>query len=231
MKEPLSTARITEKAVLVGLITKNQKQEEAEEYLDELAFLAETAGPIPVKKYFQRLDSPDKKTFVGKGKLQEITIYAKENNIDILIFDDELSPSQQRNIEKETGKKILDRNLLILDIFAARARTAHAKTQVELAQYEYLLPRLVKMWTHLDRVKGGIGMKGAGEKEIETDRRIVRDKISLLKEKLREIDKQMATQRKSRGEMIRVALVGYTNVGKSTLMNLLSKSEIGRAHV
>ena len=145
MKEPLSTARITEKAVLVGLITKNQKQEEAEEYLDELAFLAETAGAIPVKKYFQRLDSPDKKTFVGKGKLQEITIYAKENNIDILIFDDELSPSQQRNIEKETGKKILDRNLLILDIFAARARTAHAKTQVELAQYEYLLPRLVKM--------------------------------------------------------------------------------------
>ncbi len=226
MKEPLSTARITEKAVLVGLITKNQKQEEAEEYLDELAFLAETAGAIPVKKYFQRLDSPDKKTFVGKGKLQEITIYAKENNIDILIFDDELSPSQQRNIEKETGKKILDRNLLILDIFAARARTAHAKTQVELAQYEYLLPRLVKMWTHLDRVKGGIGMKGAGEKEIETDRRIVRDKISLLKEKLREIDKQMATQRKSRGEMIRVALVGYTNVGKSTLMNLLSKSEV-----
>jgi GTPase len=226
MKPLVSTAKRLEKAVLVGLITRNQKQEEAEEYLAELAFLAETAGATPVKKYFQRLDNPDKTTFVGKGKLQEITSFAKENEIDLIIFDDELSPSQQRNIEKETGKKILDRNLLILDIFAARARTSHAKTQVELAQYEYLLPRLAKMWTHLDRVKGGIGMKGAGEKEIETDRRIVRDKITLLKEKLREIDKQMATQRKSRGEMIRVALVGYTNVGKSTLMNLLSKSDV-----
>ena len=226
MKPLVSTAKRLEKAVLVGLITRNQKQEEAEEYLAELAFLAETAGATPVKKYFQRLDNPDKTTFVGKGKLQEITSFAKENEIDLIIFDDELSPSQQRNIEKETGKKILDRNLLILDIFAARARTSHAKTQVELAQYEYLLPRLAKMWTHLDRVKGGIGMKGAGEKEIETDRRIVRDKITLLKEKLREIDKQMATQRKSRGEMIRVALVGYTNVGKSILMNLLSKSDV-----
>ena len=226
MKQPSSTSKHQEKAVLVGVITKNQKQEEAEEYLAELSFLAETAGAIPVKKYFQRLDNPDKATFVGKGKLQEIKAFVNENQIDILIFDDELSPSQQRNIEKETGKKILDRNLLILDIFASRARTSHAKTQVELAQYEYLLPRLVKMWTHLDRVKGGIGMKGAGEKEIETDRRIVRDKIALLKEKLREIDKQMATQRKSRGEMIRVALVGYTNVGKSTLMNLLSKSDV-----
>ena len=226
MKPLVSTAKRLEKAVLVGLITRNQKQEEAEEYLAELAFLAETAGAKPVKKYFQRLDNPDKTTFVGKGKLQEITSFAKENEIDLIIFDDELSPSQQRNIEKETGKKILDRNLLILDIFAARARTSHAKTQVELAQYEYLLPRLAKMWTHLDRVKGGIGMKGAGEKEIETDRRIVRDKITLLKEKLREIDKQMATQRKSRGEMIRVALVGYTNVGKSILMNLLSKSDV-----
>lgn len=226
MKQILSTAKQQEKAVLVGVITKNQKQDEAEEYLAELAFLSETAGAKPVKKFFQRLDFPDKTTFVGKGKLQEITEFVKDNNIDLIVFDDELSPSQQRNIEKLTGKKILDRNLLILDIFASRARTSHAKTQVELAQYEYLLPRLAKMWTHLDRVKGGIGMKGAGEKEIETDRRIVRDKIALLKEKLREIDKQMATQRKSRGEMIRVALVGYTNVGKSTLMNLLSKSEV-----
>ena len=226
MKQILSTAKQQEKAVLVGVISKNQKQEEAEEYLAELAFLSETAGAMPLKKFFQRLDFPDKTTFVGKGKLQEITEYVKENNVDLIIFDDELSPSQQRNIEKLTGKKILDRNLLILDIFASRARTSHAKTQVELAQYEYLLPRLAKMWTHLDRVKGGIGMKGAGEKEIETDRRIVRDKIALLKDKLLEIDKQMATQRKSRGEMIRVALVGYTNVGKSTLMNLLSKSEV-----
>jgi GTPase len=226
MKQSLSTSKQKERAVLIGVITKNQKQEEAEEYLDELAFLADTAGAVTIKKYFQKLDNPDKATFVGKGKLQEITDFTKENQIDLIIFDDELSPSQQRNIEKQTGKKILDRNLLILDIFASRARTSHAKTQVELAQYEYMLPRLAKMWTHLDRVKGGIGMKGAGEKEIETDRRIVRDKIALLKEKLREIDKQMATQRKSRGEMIRIALVGYTNVGKSTLMNLLSKSEV-----
>ncbi|MFN5182641.1 MAG: GTPase HflX [Bacteroidota bacterium] len=226
MKQSFSTAKNQERAVLVGLITKNQKQEEAEEYLAELSFLAETAGAFPVKKYFQKLDNPDKATFVGKGKLNEIKNFCIDNSIDLIIFDDELSPSQQRNIEKETGKKILDRNLLILDIFASRARTSHAKTQVELAQYEYLLPRLAKMWTHLDRVKGGIGMKGAGEKEIETDRRIVRDKIALLKDKLREIDKQMSTQRKSRGEMIRVALVGYTNVGKSTLMNLLSKSEV-----
>ena len=226
MKQSISTAKLQEKAVLVGVISKSQKQEEAEEYLEELAFLTETAGAVPVKKFFQKLDFPDKATFVGKGKLQEIVDFVKENNVDLIVFDDELSPSQQRNIEKQSGKKILDRNLLILDIFASRARTAHAKTQVELAQYEYLLPRLVKMWTHLDRVKGGIGMKGAGEKEIETDRRIVKDKIALLKEKLREIDKQMATQRKNRGEMIRVALVGYTNVGKSTIMNLLSKSDV-----
>ncbi len=226
MKQLNETAKKQETAVLVGLISKDQKQEETEEYLAELAFLAETAGAKTVRKFIQRLSSPDKTSFVGKGKLHEISEYCKENEIDMIIFDDELSPSQQRNIEKETGRKIIDRNLLILDIFASRARTSHAKTQVELAQYQYLLPRLVKMWTHLDRVKGGIGMKGAGEKEIETDRRIVRDKIALLKEKLKEIDKQMSTQRKSRGEMIRVALVGYTNVGKSTLMNILSKSEV-----
>lgn len=226
MKEATETGRKQERAVLVGLVTKDQSIDELEEYLAELAFLAETAGAITVKTFIQRLPGPDKATFVGKGKLAEISEFCKENNIDLIIFDDELSPSQQRNIEKETEKRIVDRNLLILDIFASRARTSHAKTQVELAQYQYLLPRLVKMWTHLDRVKGGIGMKGAGEKEIETDRRIVRDKIALLKERLKEIDKQMATQRKSRGEMIRVALVGYTNVGKSTLMNLLSKSEV-----
>jgi GTPase len=226
MKKIAETAKVKERAVLVGLITRNQSAEEVEEYLAELSFLTETAGAVPVKQYVQRLDKPDKTSFVGKGKLNEITAFVKENDIDLVIFDDELSPSQQRNIEKATGRKILDRNLLILYIFASRARTSHAKTQVELAQYQYLLPRLVNLWTHLDRVKGGIGMKGAGEKEIETDRRIVRDKIALLKERLREIDKQMATQRKSRGEMIRVALVGYTNVGKSTLMNLLSKSDV-----
>ena len=226
MKKTVETNKQLERAVLVGVISRFQNEEKAKEYLEELAFLTETAGAVTIKKYLQRLDSPDKTTFVGKGKLQEITIFANENNIDLIIFDDELSPSQQRNIEKETGKKILDRSLLILDIFAARARTSHAKTQVQLAQYQYLLPRLVGMWTHLDRTKGGIGMKGAGEKEIETDRRIVRNKIALLKEKLKEIDVQMATQRKNRGELIRVALVGYTNVGKSTVMNLLSKSDV-----
>lgn len=226
MKKTVETNKQLERAVLVGVISRFQNEEKAKEYLEELAFLTETAGAVTIKKYLQRLDSPDKTTFVGKGKLQEITTFANENNIDLIIFDDELSPSQQRNIEKETGKKILDRSLLILDIFAARARTSHAKTQVQLAQYQYLLPRLVGMWTHLDRTKGGIGMKGAGEKEIETDRRIVRNKIALLKEKLKEIDVQMATQRKNRGELIRVALVGYTNVGKSTVMNLLSKSDV-----
>ncbi|MBC7863109.1 MAG: GTPase HflX [Bacteroidia bacterium] len=226
MKNLTETVKQKERALLVGLITKNQKEEEAKEFLDELAFLAETAGAIPVKKYLQRLESPDKTTFVGKGKMNEIAAFAKENNIDLIIFDDELSPSQQRNLEKAMEKKVLDRNLLILDIFASRARTSHAKTQVELAQYQYLLPRLVGLWTHLDRTKGGIGMKGAGEKEIETDRRIVRDKIAFLKGKLLEIDRQMATQRKNRGEMIRVALVGYTNVGKSTVMNLISKSDV-----
>lgn len=225
-KEPFETAKEQETAVLVGVINATQDDQQVKEYLDELAFLVQTAGAEPVKYYVQRIAKPDPRTFIGKGKLEEIEAFVKENDVDLVVFDDELSPSQLRNIEKVTGRKILDRNTLILDIFAARARTAHAKTQVELAQYQYLLPRLAGMWTHLEKQRGGIGMKGPGETEIETDRRIVRDKIALLKEKLKLIDRQMATQRKSRGEMIRVALVGYTNVGKSTLMNLLSKSEV-----
>jgi GTP-binding protein HflX len=196
------------------------------EYLDELAFLAETAGAIPVIRFTQKLDRPDSKTFIGSGKLNEIIEYIKENEIDLLIFDDELSPSQQRNLEKVVGCKVMDRNTLILDIFAGRARTSHARTQVELAQYQYILPRLTRMWTHLERQKGGIGMRGPGESQIETDRRIIKDKIALLKERLHHIDKQMFTQRKNRGELIRVALVGYTNVGKSTIMNVISKSEV-----
>jgi GTPase len=192
-----------------------------------LAFLAETYGLSTLKKFTQKLERPDKATFIGKGKLHEVKDYVKEHSVDVVIFDDELSPSQQRNLEKELGKKILDRTTLILEIFEQRAQTAHAKTQVQLAQYQYMLPRLTGMWTHLERQRGGTGTRGgAGEKEIETDRRIVRDKIALLKERLREIDKQMATQRKNRGELIRVALVGYTNVGKSTIMNLLSKSTV-----
>jgi GTPase len=226
------TAKKQETAVLVGLINRTQDDETIKEYLDELAFLTETAGAKVLKRYTQRLEHPDSRTFIGAGKLNDITLFVKENNVDILIFDDELSPAQQRNLEKavndgqEVKVKVVDRTRLILDIFAARARTAHAKTQVELAQSIYLLPRLTKMWSHLDRIKGGIGMKGAGETEIETDRRIVRDRIALLKERLKTIDKQMETQRKNRGEMIRVALVGYTNVGKSTIMNMLSKSEV-----
>ncbi|WP_396127463.1 GTPase HflX [Aurantibacillus circumpalustris] len=199
----------------------------SKEYLDELAFLAETYGLKTIKTYTQKLEKPDKATFIGKGKLEEIKNFVLENAIDVVIFDDELSPSQQRNLEKELGKKILDRTTLILEIFEQRAQTAHAKTQVQLAQYQYMLPRLTGMWTHLERQRGGTGTRGgAGEKEIETDRRIVRDKIALMKERLRDIDKQMATQRKNRGELIRVALVGYTNVGKSTIMNLLSKSNV-----
>ncbi len=226
------TAKKQETAILVALINKIQDEEKANEYLDELDFLANTAGAKILKRYTQRLEHPDSRTFVGSGKLNEIKNFVTENKIDIVIFDDELSPAQQRNLEKEvnTAKeikvKVVDRTRLILDIFAARARTAHAKTQVELAQSIYLLPRLTKMWDHLDRIKGGIGMKGAGETEIETDRRIVRDRISFLKEKLTVIDRQMETQRKNRGEMIRVALVGYTNVGKSTIMNMLSKSDV-----
>lgn len=215
-----------ETAVLVGVITQLQSEEEANEYLDELAFLAETAGAITLAKFTQKLERPNPKTFLGTGKIDEVKEYVKENDVSMVIFDDELSPSQLRNIERIFNCKILDRNNLILDIFAKRARTSHARTQVELAQYQYLLPRLTRMWTHLDRQKGGIGMRGPGETEIETDRRIIQQKISLLKKKLVEIDKQKSIQRGNRGQMVRVALVGYTNVGKSTLMNLMSKSEV-----
>jgi GTPase len=226
-KRPESTAPKQKRAILIGLITKGQEVAKAQEYLDELAFLVETDGLIPVKQFTQRLEKPDKSTFVGRGKVTELKEYVKNNDIDVLVFDDELSPSQQRNLEKELQRKIVDRTVLILEIFASRARTAHASTQVELARYQYLLPRLTGMWTHLERQRGGTGTRGgSGEKEIETDRRNIRDRISLLKKELVNIDKQMATQRKSRGEMIRVALVGYTNVGKSTIMNLLSKSEV-----
>lgn len=213
--------------VLIGVINKFQDDSASKEYLDELAFLAETYGLQTKKTFTQKLERPDKSTFIGKGKVAEVEAFVNEHKIDVIIFDDELSPSQQRNLEKVLGKKILDRTTLILEIFEQRAQTAHAKTQVELAQMQYLLPRLTGMWTHLERQRGGTGTRGgAGEKEIETDRRIVRDKIALMKERLREIDKQMATQRKNRGELIRVALVGYTNVGKSTIMNLLSKSNV-----
>ena len=216
-----------EKAVLIVLITQNQSEEKLSEYLDELEFLAFTAGATVEKRFTQKLTTPDPKTFIGSGKAQEIRDYIKTNGIGTVIFDDELSPSQLKNLGKEMEEvKILDRTNLILDIFAQRAQTSYARTQVELAQYQYLLPRLSKMWSHLDKQKGGIGMRGPGETEIETDRRIIRDRISLLKEKLKSIDKQMATQRQNRGKMVRVALVGYTNVGKSTLMNALSKSEV-----
>jgi GTPase len=226
MEKNIKTAQEKEKAVLVGLITGRQSDEDVREYLDELEFLVDTAGGITLKRFTQKLDKPDRTTFIGKGKLEEVAAYVKEHEIDILVFDDELSPSQQRNVERVVNIRVLDRSNLILDIFALRARSANARTQVELAQYQYLLPRLTGMWTHLERQKGGIGMKGPGEKEIETDRRIVRDKIALLKTKLALIDKQKATQRSNRGNMVRVALVGYTNVGKSTIMNMLSKSEV-----
>src|SRR6187401_2899277 len=215
-----------EKAVLVGLIQKDQTETQVQEYLDELAFLAETAGAVTVKRFTQKLLHPDSKTFVGKGKLEEIKDYCQQKDVRIIIFDDELSGSQITNIEKATDVKTIDRSDLILDIFARRAKTARAKAQVELAQYQYILPRLRGMWKHLERLGGGIGTRGPGETEIETDRRIVRDKISLLRKRLAEIDKQAFTQRKERGEFIRVSLVGYTNVGKSTIMNLLSKSEV-----
>ena len=226
MPEPFEIKQDKESVVLIGIISREVDARSAQEHINELAFLVDTAGGIPVKTFLQTLDHPNPRTFVGSGKLEEIRQYVKENKIDIAVFDDELSPSQIRNIEKELECKVLDRNNLILDIFAGRARTAHAKTQVELAQYEYLLPRLTRMWTHLSKQKGGIGLKGPGETEIETDRRIIRDRIALLKKKLAQIDKQKATQRSNRGAMVRVALVGYTNVGKSTLMNLLSKSEV-----
>jgi GTP-binding protein HflX len=218
--------KVEQNAVLVGLIQKENTQEQVTEYLDELQFLAETAGATTVKRFTQRLPHPDSRTFVGKGKLEEIKDYLNGRNITLVIFDDELTGSQLLNIEKELKVKTIDRSDLILDIFANRARTAQSKVQVELAQYQYLLPRLKGMWTHLERQGGGIGSRGPGETEIETDRRIVKDKISLLRKRLGEIDKQAFTQRKERGEFIRVALVGYTNVGKSTLMNLLSKSDV-----
>lgn len=222
----MKTEIYEEKAVLVGLITQTQTEDKAREYLDELAFLADTAGAKPEKLFFQRVDYPNPKTFVGPGKLQEIKAYVDENEIGLVIFDDELSPKQLRNIEAELKVLVLDRTNLILDIFAKRAQTANAKTQVELAQLQYMLPRLTRLWTHLERQRGGIGMRGPGETQIETDRRIILTKISLLKQNLKDIDKQMSTQRKNRGKMVRVALVGYTNVGKSTMMNMLSKSDV-----
>lgn len=221
------TAPVQETAVLVGLIQANDTEEKVKEYMEELAFLSMTAGLETKKRFTQKLSKPDPKTFMGSGKIKEIDEYIKEHDIDVVVFDDDLSPSQLRNLEKIFQRKIYDRSLLILDIFQARAQTAQARTQVELARYQYLLPRLTNMWTHLERQRGGTGTRGgAGEKEIETDKRIIRDRISLLKNQLKDIDKQMATQRKSRGRLIRVALVGYTNVGKSTVMNLLSKSEV-----
>ncbi len=226
MKENIISKETTERTVLVGLVTPVQNETKAQEYLDELAFLADTAGAVTVKTFLQRLDSPNPRTFVGTGKLAEIKQYIEENEIGLAIFDDDLSSKQVANIERELQVKILDRTSLILDIFAKRAQTANAKTQVELAQYQYLLPRLTRMWTHLERQRGGIGMRGPGETQIETDRRIILDKISRLKAELVNIDKQKSIQRKNRGKLTRVALVGYTNVGKSTLMNLLSKSDV-----
>ena len=222
----IETAPNTERAVLVALISGSQDERQALEYLDELEFLADTAGAIVLKKFTQKLDRPNTATFVGSGKLEEIGTYIKMTEVDTVIFDDELTPTQLRNIERNLECKVLDRTNLILDIFAKRAQTAHAKTQVELAQYQYLLPRLTRMWTHLERQQGGIGMRGPGETQIETDRRIILDKIALLKEKLKKIDMQKSIQRKNRGKLVRVALVGYTNVGKSTIMNMISKSEV-----
>ncbi|OAD91310.1 GTPase HflX [Aequorivita soesokkakensis] len=215
-----------EKTVLIGLVTQYQDEEKAQEYLDELEFLAFTAGGEVLKRFTQKLDVPNPKTFIGTGKLEEVKNYVEEHGVGVVIFDDELSPSQQKNIQRELDCKVLDRTNLILDIFAQRAQTSYARTQVELAQYQYLLPRLAGMWTHLERQRGGIGMRGPGETEIETDRRIVRDRIALLKDKLKKIDRQMDVQRGNRGSLVRVALVGYTNVGKSTLMNVISKSDV-----
>ena len=216
----------SEKAVFVGVIKQGDDERQIMEYLDELEFLAETAGAVGVKKFIQKVDRPDSRTYIRSGKLLEIKEYCEENEIEVVIFDDELSPTQLRNIERELNIRILDRTNLILDIFAQRAKTAYAKMQVELAQYQYLLPRLTRMWTHLERQKGGIGMRGPGETQIETDRRIIQDKIARLKEQLKKVDKQMASQRGNRGSMVRISLVGYTNVGKSTLMNLLAKSDV-----
>ena len=226
MRKSILIKEEIEKAVLVGVIRQDQNESEVDDYLTELALLASTAGAEPVGRFTQKLDKPNSKTFIGSGKLAELVRYNKEKGIDIAIFDDDLSPSQLRNIERAVNCRVLDRTNLILDIFATRAKTAYAKTQVELAQYQYLLPRLTRMWTHLERQKGGIGLRGPGETEIETDRRVIRDKISRLEKHLKKIDKQMTTQRKNRGKLVRVVLVGYTNAGKSTLMNVLSKSEL-----
>lgn len=226
MREFIITEAKSEEAVLVGLITKTQNEEQAKEYLDELDFLSRTAGVNPVKRFIQRLEQAHSVTFVGKGKLEEIRQYVEEHEIGLVIFDDELSPKQLRNIEQTLKVKILDRTSLILDIFASRATTAYAKTQVELAQYRYMLPRLTRLWTHLERQRGGVGMRGPGETQLETDRRIIQDRIAHLKAELKVIDRQMSMQRKNRGKLVRVALVGYTNVGKSTLMNVLAKSEV-----
>ena len=222
----ITEAQHQEKAVFVGVIKQNDDERQIMEYLDELEFLAETAGAVGVKKFIQKVDRPDSRTYIRSGKLKEIREYCEENEIEVVIFDDELSPTQLRNIERELNIRILDRTNLILDIFAQRAKTAYAKMQVELAQYQYLLPRLTRMWTHLERQKGGIGMRGPGETQIETDRRIIQDKISKLKEQLKKVDRQMASQRGNRGSLVRISLVGYTNVGKSTLMNLLAKSDV-----
>lgn len=222
----IGTGKAGVRAVLAAINYRGQDENETAEYLNELSFLATTAGAEPVKRFVQKLDIPDPRTFVGRGKIEEIALFVRENDIDIAIFDDELTPSQLRNIENTLGCRALDRTNLILDIFAGRARTSHARTQVELAQYQYLLPRLTRMWTHLERQRGGIGLRGPGETEIETDRRIIRNKIAILKQHLKKIDVQMATRRKNRAKMVRVALVGYTNVGKSTIMNLLSKSDL-----
>ena len=227
MKEFIKTSQSSERTILVGLITPDVSETQAEEYLDELTFLSETAGAEPVARFLQRLDTPHPATFVGKGKLDEIAEYVSAHKVGLAIFDDELAPNQLRNIERRLGIRILDRTSLILDIFATRAQTAHAKTQVEMAQYQYMLPRLTRLWTHLERQRGGnIGLRGPGETQLETDRRIILRKISQLKEQLKKIDKQKSVQRQNRGKMVRVALVGYTNVGKSTLMNVLAKSDI-----
>lgn len=226
MRDFIITEVKSEEAVLVGLITRSQSEEQVHEYLDELDFLSETAGIRPVKRFVQRLDNAHPVTFVGKGKLEEIRLFVEEYEIGVVVFDDELSPKQLRNIEAELKVKILDRTSLILDIFAMRAQTAYAKTQVELAQYKYMLPRLTRLWTHLERQRGGVGMRGPGETQLETDKRLIQERISHLKSELKDIDRQMAMQRKNRGKMVRVALVGYTNVGKSTMMNMLAKSEV-----
>ena len=226
MRDFIITEAKSEEAVLVGLITRNQNEAQAKEYLDELDFLSRTAGVQPVERFIQRIDQPHAVTFVGKGKLEEIRQYVEEHEIGLVIFDDELTPKQLRNIEQVLKVKILDRTSLILDIFASRATTAYAKTQVELAQYRYMLPRLTRLWTHLERQRGGVGMRGPGETQLETDRRIIQDRIAHLKAELKVIDRQMSMQRKNRGKLVRVAIVGYTNVGKSTLMNVLAKSEV-----